>query len=280
MKKTILLIAIALVFTTTFSYSQKKDKIKGSKIVTTEIKKIEDFKSLEVADNLEVYLVKGTECGLEIEADDNLHEAIDASISGSILRLSTLKSISGYKKLSIRVTYTSEFNQVVSKNEAIISAIADIELDNITFKSYDYSKLVLSSKSKNFSLFMDDKSKGELSTKGENTIINLSKNASLKANATTTNMTLDLYQKSDALITGSTDQMKLRLDNNSSLEAKTLVVKKAELICEGYSKVNLLVNETLSIDASGKSEIELYGDQKIEMKRFLDNVMLTKKPTK
>ena len=146
MKKTILLIAI--VFFTSITYSQKKDKIKGSKLVTTEIKKIENFKSLEVADNLEVFLVKGNECGLEIEADDNLHEAIDATISGSILRLSTLKSISGYKKLSIRVTYTSDFNQVVSRNESIVSAIADIELDTITFKSFDYSKLILSSKSK------------------------------------------------------------------------------------------------------------------------------------
>ncbi len=278
MKKTILLIAI--VFFTSITYSQKKDKIKGSKIVTTEIKKIENFKSLEVADNLEVFLVKGNECGIEIEADDNLHEAIDATISGSILRLSTLKSISGYKKLSIRVTYTSDFNQVVSRNESIVSAIADIELDTITFKSFDYSKLILSSKSKSFSMFMDDKSQGELKNQGENTIINLSKNASLKAQTTTTNLTLDLYQKSDAVITGSSDHLKVRLDNNSSLEAKGLLVKNAELTCEAYSNINLLVNGTLSIDASGKSEIQLYGDQKIEMKRFVDNAILTKKPTK
>ncbi len=278
MKKNILLIALFIF--TTITYSQKKDKIKGSKIVTTEIKKIENFLSLEVNDNLEVFLVKGSECGLEIEADDNLHEAIDAKINGSTLRLSTLKSISGFKKLSIRVTYTSDFNQVVSRNESTVSAIADIELDNITFKSYDYSKLVLSSKSKNFSLIMDDKSKGEVTTKGENTIVNLSKNASLKANTSTTNLTLDLYQKSDAVIAGDALQMKVRLDNNSSLEAKALVVKNAELTCEAYSTVNLLVNETLIIDASGKSEIQLYGAQKIEMKRFVDNSVLIKKPTK
>ena len=277
--KNIVLI-IALVFTTTYTYSQKKEKVKGSKIVTTEIKKIENFSSLEVADNLEVFLVKGNECGLEIEADDNLHDAIDATISGSTLRLSTLKNISGFKKLSIRVTYTSDFKQVVARNEAIISAIADIELDTVTFKSYDYSKLLLSSKSKNFSLFMEDKSTAELNTKGENTIINLSKNTSLKAQVTTTNMTVDLYQKSEAVITGDAEQMKVRLDNNASLEAKALAVKNAELTCEAYSSVNLLVKGTLSIDASVKSEIQFYGDQKIDMKRFVDSAVLTKKPTK
>ena len=98
MKKIILVIVLALA--TSFTYSQKKEKIKGSKIVTTEIKKIESFTTLEVADNLEIFLVKGSEFGIEIEADDNLHEAIDATLSGSTLRLSTLKDISSYKKLT------------------------------------------------------------------------------------------------------------------------------------------------------------------------------------
>ena len=275
-----LLLLIILILATTITYSQKKEKVKGSKIVTTEIKKMESFTSIEVADNLEIFLVKGNESRLEIEADDNLHDAIDATISGSTLRLSTLKSISRYKKLSIRVTYTDDFKQVVSRNEATVSAIAEIELENITFKSFDYSKLFLSSNSKNFSLYMEDKSEGEISFKGENTIINLSKNASLKAKVTTTNLTLDLYQKSEAVVTGDAEKMKVRLDNNSSLEAKALIVKDAELTCEAYSTVNLFVKNTLSIDASGKSEIQLYGDQKIDMKRFVDSAVLTKKPTK
>lgn len=278
MKKIILL--IVLVFATSFAYSQKKEKIKGSKIVTTKIKKIESFTTLEVADNLEIFLVKGNEFGIEIEADDNLHEAIDATLSGSTLRLSTLKDISSYKKLSIRVTYTNDFKQVISRNEAVVSAIASIELDEITFKSYDFSKLYLNSNSKNFNLMMDDKSKGELNNKGENAVINLSKNASLKALVTASNLTLDLYQKSDALVSGDVIRLKVRLDNNANLEAKDLTAKSAELTCEAYSSASLLVQGTLSIDASGKSEIKLYGDQKIDMKRFVDNAVLYKKPTK
>jgi len=112
---------------------------------------------------------------LEIEADDNLHDAIDAVITGSTLRLSTLKSAFGYKKLSIRVTYTDDFKLVVTRNEAAVTALAEIELDNITFKSYDSSKLFLNSKSKNITLLMDDKSKAELNSKAESTTISLVK---------------------------------------------------------------------------------------------------------
>lgn len=278
MKKLIILITALLV--TTLSFSQKKDKVKGSKIVTTEIKKIESFESLEVDDNLEVFIVKGNECGLEIEADDNLHDAIDAVISGSTLRLSTLKSAFGYKKLSIRVTYTNDFKLVTTRNEATVTALADVELDNITFKSYDYSKLFLNAKSKNISLYMDDKSKAEFNSKAENTVITLSKNTSLKGLITSTNMTFDMYQKSEAEVNGDVETAKLRLDNNANFSGKTFNVKNVDLTCEAYAKISINVKSTIAIDASGKSEIQLYGDQKIDMKRFVDSAVLNKKPTK
>lgn len=274
------IIFLSLLLISSFAFSQKKEKVKGSKIVTTEIKKIESFEALEVADNVEVFLIKGNECGLEIEADDNLHDAIDAVITGSTLRLSTLKNAFGYKKLSVRVTYTNDFKMVVLRNEASVTALAEVELDNITFKTFDSSKLFINSKSKNISLYMDDKSKAELNSKGENTIVNLTKNTSLKALITSTNMTFDMYQKSEATVNGDVDTAKFRLDNNANLAGKTLSVKNAEVTCEAYTNISINVKSTIAIDASGKSEIQLYGDQKIDMKRFVDSAVLIKKPTK
>jgi hypothetical protein len=271
---------ITLLFLSSFAFSQKKEKVKGSKIVTTEIKKIESFDALEVTDNIEVFLIKGNECGLEIEADDNLHDAIEGVIAGSTLRLSTLKNAFGYKKLSIRVTYTNDFKMVVLRNEASVTALAEVELDNITFKTFDSSKLFINSKSKNISLYMDDKSKAELNSKAENTIVNLTKNTSLKALITSTNMTFDMYQKSEATVNGDVEIGKFRLDNNSNLTGKTLNVKNADVTCEAYTNVSITVKNTIAIDASGKSEIQLYGEQKIDMKRFADSAVLIKKPTK
>lgn len=271
---------ITLLLLSSFAFSQKKEKVKGSKIVTTEIKKIESFDALEVTDNIEVFLIKGNECGLEIEADDNLHDAIEGVIAGSTLRLSTLKNAFGYKKLSIRVTYTTDFKMVVLRNEASVTALAEVELDNITFKTFDSSKLFINSKSKNISLYMDNKSKAELNSKAENTIVNLTKNTALKALITSTNMTFDMYQKSEATVNGDVEIGKFRLDNNSNLTGKTLNVKNADVTCEAYTNVSITVKNTIAIDASGKSEIQLYGDQKIDMKRFTDSAVLIKKPTK
>jgi Putative auto-transporter adhesin, head GIN domain len=277
MKKTIFL---TLLLINTLSYSQKKEKVKGSKIVTTEIKKIEPFEAIEVLDNIEVFIVKGTECGLEIEADDNLHDAIDIVLNGSTLKLSTLKNAFGYKKLSVRITYTDTFKSVTTRNESSVTALADIELENITLKSYDESKLFINSKAKNFTLIMDNKSKIELNSKADKSSITLTKNAKLKALITSKNLTFDMYQKTDAIVEGDVDDLKLRLDNNAVFDGKKLTASNAEVICESYSKVSVLAERKIEIEASGKSEIDLYGDQKVELKRFVDSAILKKKPTK
>ena len=278
MKKSIIL--LTLLFITSFAIAQKKEKVKGSKIVTTEIKKIEDFTSLEVLDNVEVFLTKGTECGLEIEADDNLHEAIDIVLNGSTLRIATLKNAFGFKKLSIRITYKDDFKSIIVRNEATITALSEIELDAITFKTYDSSKLFVNSKSTEFTLIMDDKSKAELNSKADKTTITLSKTAKLKALLTSKDLTFDMYQKSESEIEGDVQNLKLRLDNNAKFTGKKLTSRNTEVISEAYTNASLNVSENLILEASGKSEIEVYGDQKIDLKRFVDNAVLMKKPTK
>src|SRR5690606_21077112 len=175
------------------------------KTVTITQKEIGEFKSLEVEDNIEVFLVKGSAQSLEIEADDNLHEAIQADINGSTLRLYTAKDISGYKKLSIRVTYTENLRTVTAKHETVLNALSDLELDSITVKNFDYSKSYLNVKSKNFSLIMNDKTKAEVNLKAENTIIELSKNAELKALIASPAIKFDMYQKTVAIIEGDAE---------------------------------------------------------------------------
>ncbi len=278
MKKTAFFLFLILVSSVTFA--QKKDKIKGSKIVTIQQKQIEDFNSLEVFDNLEIFLVKGNQCGVEIEADDNLHDAIEIVVTGNTLRLSTLKNITGAKKLSIRVTYKDDFKLVVAKNESQITALSDIELQEIELRGYDYSKMFINAKTSNFIMQNDDKSKAEINLKSEKARITLSKNANIKALIVSTDLTFDMYQKSDATIEGDVAQLKLRLDNNASFIGNKLTSDTTEIIAESYSNAKINVSQNLTIEASGKAEIQLFGEPKIEIIRFTDSCVLMKKPTK
>ncbi|MFZ4671182.1 MAG: GIN domain-containing protein [Flavobacterium sp.] len=278
MKKIIIL---SFLIISSITFGQKKEKIKGSKIVKLEQKQVESFESIEVEDNIEVFLVKGSECGLEIEADDNLIEFIDYKLAGNNLRISTSRDITSFKKLSVRIIYTDKFNMVIAKNETNITSLSDLVLDNITFKSYDYSKLFINAKTKDFTLMINDKAKVELNLKSDKTAIDLSKSGFLKAFISSTDTKFDMYQKSSAEIEGDIVNLKLRLDNNTDFTGNKLTTKNAILETSGYSKSNIIVNNIITIDASGNSEIELYGaPTKIEMKRFIDSAALTKKQMK
>ncbi|MBP6557965.1 MAG: DUF2807 domain-containing protein [Flavobacterium sp.] len=277
MKKIVL---ISFLLLSAVSFSQKKEKVKGSKIVKSELKQVENFESLEVEDNLEVFLVKGNDCALEIEADDNLIEFIEYKLTGNNLRISTTKDISSYKKLSVRITYTDKFNLVITKDETNVTALSTMDLDNITFKTYDYSKLFLNANTKNFTLMANDKSKVELNLKSTKTAVDLSKSAYVKALISTGEMKFDLYQKSSAEVEGDVIELKLRLDNNTDFVGSKLTAKNALLETSGYSKSSINISNNATVDASGNSEIQLYGEPtKIEMKRFADSAEFRKRPT-
>ena len=254
-KYTVLLL---LLLSTTFVLAQKKEKIKGSKTVTVERREIGTFESLEVEDNLEVYLERGDKPEIKIEADENLHDHIIIDLKDKTLLVYASKKAVSYKKLIVRITYTNDLNLVTSKNESTINAIQEIALENITFKPLDYSKLFLNVNAKNFILQSEDKSKTE-------------------ALITTIDLKVDLYQKAKATVEGDATSAKIRLDNNSSLTGNKLTIKSIDVTTESYSTCSVNAVTTIIIDAANKSEIQLVGSPKIEIRKFADEARLIKK---
>ncbi|WP_243854705.1 GIN domain-containing protein [Flavobacterium sp. 270] len=275
MKKSTALILLLLV--TTLTFAQRREKIKGSKVVTTSIKEVGSFDALEVDDNLEVYLEQGEKNEIKIEADDNLHDIIAMDLREKTLRLYTSKESTIFKKLVVRVTYTKSFNKVIAKNEAVVYAIQELQLDNISFNSFDYSKLFLNVNSKKFSLYADDKSKTELNLKGEEGNLQLSKNSSIKALVSNVKFKCDLYQKGVATIEGIAEKATIRLDNNSVFNGPKFTLKDSNVTAEASSVGTILAETTISIAASDKSELTLLGTPAIQLTRFSEEAKLFKK---
>lgn len=274
--KKIHLLLFALLFTT-FSFAQKKEKIKGSKVVTVAQKEIGDFESVEIEDNIEIFLAKGGAQSLEIEADDNLHEEIKAELNGTTLRLYTAKTVTGAKKLSVRITYTDNLKSITTKNEVVLNSLTELQLDNITIKALDYSKSYLNVKSGNFTLIMNDKTTAEVNLQAESTTIELSKSAQLKALIASPEVKIDMYQKTIAVVEGDAANAKIRLDNNAAFTGRKFSVKNMELITESYTTNSVNALETISISATGKSQTQLLGTPKVTMLNFADSAILYKK---
>ena len=224
-----------------------------------------------------MYLERGERAELKIEADENLHDIIALDESDNSLRIYTSKQATNYKKLIVRITYTSDLKSITSKNETTVTAIQEVLLDDFTLKANDASKLFMNVNASKFVLQSNDKSKTELNIKSENTTIELSKNSSLKALITATNLKIDMYQKSDATLEGEATSAVIRLDNNASLTANKLTLKNADVTTESYSNCSVNVSTTVVIDAANKSEIQLVGAAKIEIRKFADEAKLIKK---
>ena len=275
MKKFYLLFSIIIISVT--ATAQNKEKIKGSKNVTVTQRELATFEKLEVEDNLEVFLIKGAGESIEIEADDNLHEIIQTDMNGSTLRIYTSKQANRYEKLTVRVTYTNNLKNITARHETILNALADLELDTIAVENLDYSKSFMNVKAKKFSLKMNDKTEAELNLKAEESFIELSKKAELKALVASASAKFDLYQETSAIIEGDAANAIIRLDNSAVFTGKKFTVKNLELMAEGYSTNTIMAAENLTITATGKSETLLYGSPKVEVKNFTNNAIIYKK---
>lgn len=274
---------LLLLFLTTFSaYSQGKEKIRGSKIVTVTNQETKEFENLEVEDNLEIFLIKGDKSSLEIEADDNLHDLIKVDFSEKTLTLSTSKEISGAKKLSIRVTYTSDLKMVMAKDDSNVTALSAIKLNDFTFKSFDYAKIFAYVETQTFTLMANDKSKLEINLKSAvSSTVEMSKNASFKGLISTPKLTFDMYQKSTAAVEGDITDLKLRIDNDADFVGKNLISKNADLSVEGYADCSIQVSAKALISIGGSGELQIYGEPKtIEIIKFSDKSTIYKKALK
>ena len=275
MKKIILLFVMFLIASSTFA--QKKLSIKGSKIVSIQKKEVAFFDAIEVQDGLEITLVKGEKSGVELEADDNLQDAIGLSINGNTLVISSLKNVYGFKKFNIRVTYTNNFKSVTAKNKSVVNVMEEMVLDEITFKSFDDAKFYLNLNVKSFQLIANDASRIEMNLKADNTDIQLNNGSELKALIASNAIKCDLYQKSKANIEGDCIVIKLRLDNNSKFIGNKLTAKSMKLIAEAYTNSIVFAETNLELEASGNAEIDLYGSPQIDVKKFADSAIISKK---
>ena len=278
MKQTITLLLFVLI--TTVAFAQKSEKLKGSKTVTVVDKATPVFTAVYIQDDLNVTFIKANSTGVETEADDNLHQALQVTNNGGILNLSLAQKISGFKKFEVKIYYTNALKSIEATGTSKAMILDEMRLDDISFKINDKAKLYLNLNAKIASIEANDNSVVELNSKTEKISFILSQNTSVKALVATTDLKVDQYQKSKSIFEGDATTMKLRMDNNSKFTGKNMTAKNVELIAEGYSETNLFAETTCILNIFANAEINLFGEPTIELKKFTGNAILKKSTLK
>lgn len=273
--KTIFLIFLLMM--TTNIWAQKKEKVKGSKIVVTEINELDVFETIEIDEKLEIHLLPSEVPKIEIEADENLQEIFQYEVTNKTFKLRTNKKISSAKKILIRLHYTDALKRINVKGQVTFKALADITLPELEIHVSTNAKMFANVKVPNFKLVMDEKSKMELNLTATDANINLNKNSELKALIYAKHFKADLYQKAIAIIEGDVENFITRIDNSVEFIGKKLTAKNISVKIDNFARCSLLAKEQINIEASGRSEISIFGEPKIILDKFTDDAVIRKK---
>ncbi|MEM5564356.1 DUF2807 domain-containing protein [Psychroserpens sp. AS72] len=259
-----------------FSFAQDEEKIKGDRNLTIEQTYIDGFKKIVVGEDFEVELYYNKKPSVEIETDGNLHEYIDIKVVDSVLTITTTRDIRS-KKLNVKVNYGDSFSDIEVKDNGEIRSLTSLELDNASLKTSGSARAYLNIKASSFSFVSTEKTKVKLNITAPKVSVEISDNTKMDALINATDVKMDLYQRASADLEGTVANLNLRTDNNAQLNGKNLTTKNCSVLAEMDSDVYLEVLETIAIDASGASEIYLFGNPKITINTFTGTVKLQKK---
>lgn len=276
MKQLIFTFLIALAFIS-LTNAQDDGKIKGDRNVTIKQTDIEPFNKIIVGEDFTVEIVYNSKASVEVEADDNLHEYIKFNVNDGVLTFKTTLKITSSKKMAIKVNYTDGLKHIETLDNAEIRSLTTLELKNATLKTMGSSKAYLNIRTDTFDFTNDEKARVKLNISAESITAILGENSKTDATFNTKALKVDMYQRANANIDGIADNSIIRIDNSTSFNGKTFTTKTCELITDLSSSASLGVTDSITIEASGSSEIYLYNTPKITLSKFIGTAKLQKK---
>lgn len=272
------LLTFLLIFTCVyFTSAQDDEKIKGDRNVTIKQTYIDPFNKIVVGEDFSVEIIYNSKPSVEIETDDNLHQYIEFGVRAGVLTFKTTKRITSSKKMNIKVNYSDGLESIETLDDGEIRSLTSLELKNATLKTSGSSKAYLNIKTAKFDYTSTDKAKSKLNVNANSSTIILGDNCKVEALINTKTAKIDIYQKATANIEGVTEDVTLRVDLSANFNGKEFTSNTCNLIAEGNSSATVRVNTSLMLEASGSSEVYVYGSGKITLNKFTGNAKLQKK---
>ncbi|WP_257014098.1 DUF2807 domain-containing protein [Winogradskyella undariae] len=275
--KKLLPILLLMIIATTTVLAQSEEKIKGDRNVTIKQTYIDNFHSIIVDGDFSIEVVYNSKPSVNVEADDNLHEVIQFNVSDGVLTFLETTKITSKKKLNITVNYGDELSHIETKGNGEIRSLTSMELTDVTLITSDNSRAYLNINAQNFIYKSTEKSKTRLNLTADKTKIELSDNSKLDAFINSKDVDFDLYLRADAVIEGNANSSVIRMDNSTNFNGSKFDVKTANVTLEDNSDLTISATESISIAASGNSEVYLFSSPAITITKFEDTAKLQKK---
>jgi hypothetical protein len=274
MKKIVLILLMVMV---TIPSLVAQEKIKGDRNVTIKQTYVDDFHTLVVNGDFSIEIVYNSKPSVNIETDDNLHDVIEFNVVDGVLTIVETMRITSRKKLSITINYGDALQHMEVRGDGELRSLTSMELNDATLITTDNSRAYLNVRAKSFDYKSSGKSKTRLNLTADSTKVEMSDNTKLDALINSNVVNFDMYLRSDAVIEGSASSSILRLDNSTNFNSPKFDVKSVDATLEDNSDLTIASTESITIAASGNSEVYLYGSPSITITKFEDTAKLQKK---
>jgi len=277
MSKKLLFLLLLLGSYSIHNQAQQNIKVKGNRNVIIERAEVSAFHTIALDEDFEVEIIFNQIPSVEIEADENLHDFIEYRVIDSVLTFNKTARIRSKKALNIKVAYNSALRHISTSEDAEILSLVTLSVPHLTVTAKASTKVGLTVKASNFSIETDDRAKVKLNVTADNCDLFLSGNSKIDALINTVNFKSALYQRADANIEGSCNAAQLELDNYAQFNGKNFTINSCDVLCNIASDAILEVIDSISIDASGSSSINLYENPKITINKMTDTSKLLKR---
>ena len=272
MKTSYLLLALLL---PVIVFSQRKPKIKGSRVVTEVKQELPPFNAIQLNSDMDITLKKSFGPGYTIIADDNLIDIYKFKVEDSTLVISSFYDVSSKKQLEITVEYV-ELTALSVKEGSVVSK-EQITTDALFVDAFGASRLDLQVNAAVADINLEDNTKADFNLDVDSLNVRLAKRAESYMYAVTESNTVSLETNSSLTLQGTSDRMALEVTGNAKYKGEKMEAGSVQVMMDNEAQVRLYAFRELVLSSKGNARMLLYGNPKITIEEFLNTSQLLKK---
>jgi len=269
------IILLVLAFATFAVSAQRKPKIKGNRSIVDVSEDLPFFNSIEIQDDLEIFLEENTIPGYAISADDNLIDILRFNVVDSTLVIRSYYNITAKKKLEITVNY-DELKRIVIQQGKVVAKDM-INTDELNITTFGTSKLELNAKASVIRINMEGNSSGNLNLQADSLKLVLKDKIDLNIYGIIGKSNLEMYNNASAIAEGTADSLNIRLFGNSDFRAEKMETGVISAELEETTKARLHAYKSIELSSSGSAKTYLWGNPQIIIHEFLNSSELYKR---
>lgn len=269
------ILVILLLIVPIIALSQRKPRIKGSRIVTEVNEELPAFNSIILNDNLDIVLKKSFGPGYEIVADDNLIDILKFEVQDGTLVISSYYDVTAKKQFDITVTYTDL--RAITLKDGSIRTMDIIQSDELFVDGFNNTRLDIKASASVMDINLEDTSHGDFNVDVDSLNITIGNRADAYVYAVNETSLVDLDGDASLTLEGTSNRIQARLIGNSKYKGEAMEAGTVKATMEDDPTAHIYAHGDFELSAKGRSRVYLHGTPKVTILEFLDTAQLIKK---